>query len=493
MNSIEKLCLLVAVVFCLLKLTASEELQHAMGLITPLDSSSISQVLLKQKYVLVEFFAQWCGHCKRFANEYSMAAEISRRNKLPVLFAVFDAIENETYVEKHDIRGYPAVILYINGHQVPYHGPRTHTDLVQWLEARLNYSGRPIFSSDSLKTILSENDILLLYLGKNDTKNFEVFQTYGQVSADMQLAYSTNTSVANDFFKGAVTGFDSSDYSIIFFKSGEEGRLLSSEFDLNVQLLDSFVEKHRYPLIMPVENESGINRIFHTQGYSLIFISNGIEAWNLTRYTRIVSEYRDKLHAFSCNDSSEFGRLVLDWLEVTDQQPRQGWIVANTNEDLFKFKASSINPVSIRELIMQVLSGKLGRDRVNVSDKDLLVNLNQVELDSLRGSGKQYFVLHYRLGLCAHNKLCQRKLNSFLLIARKLYYINEFEYCSLNYDQKMPLNPHFPALIPGVFLPKLSILSFALNKFDLIATKHWSNLKRFNKFLLRQFPTILDK
>jgi protein disulfide-isomerase-like protein len=493
MNSMEKLCLLVAVVFCLLRLTASEELLHVMDLITPLDSSSIDQVILKQKYVLVEFFAQWCGHCKRFANEYTLAAEMSRKNRLPVQFAIVDAIENEAYLEKHNIRGYPSVTLYINGHQVPYHGPRTHADLLQWLRERLNYTGRPIFSSDGLKSILSETEILLLYLGKNDTKSFEVFQTYGQVSVDMQLAYSTDKSLVQSFFKGTVKGFDSADFSIIFFKSGEEEQFLSSEIELNVQLLDSFVEKHRYPTIMPVENESGINRIFHTQGYSLIFISNGVETWNLTRYSRIVNEYRDRLRIFSCNDSSEFGRLVLDWLEVKGLQTKQGWIVANINEELFKFKANSINPVSIRELIMQVLSGKLGKDRVNVSDKDILINLNEVELDSLRGSGKHYFVIHYRLGVCSHNKYCQRKMNSFLLIARKLYFINEFEYCSLNYDQKMPTNPHFPALIPGVFFPKLSILGFPLNKFDLIQTKHWSNLQRFKRFLHRQFGTTFDK
>jgi thioredoxin 1 len=79
------------------------------------DTSFDDEVLKSTLPVLVDFFAPWCGPCRKFAptlNEIALLYE----NKIKVCKLNVDKYSKK--VDAYDIRGVPTLILFKNGKEV---------------------------------------------------------------------------------------------------------------------------------------------------------------------------------------------------------------------------------------------------------------------------------------------------------------------------------------------------------------------------------------
>lgn len=87
----------------------------------------------KNKDVLVEFYAPWCGHCKKLDPIWKQLASKYRMVK-SLVFGKMDATANE--VEGLEINGFPTIKLYKKDTNqiVDYDGDRTMADLTAFVE-----------------------------------------------------------------------------------------------------------------------------------------------------------------------------------------------------------------------------------------------------------------------------------------------------------------------------------------------------------------------
>lgn len=89
----------------------------------------------KYDYVLVEFYAPWCGHCKQLTPEYAKAAKVFKDDD-KVALAKVDATEEKDLAQKFGVRGYPT-IKWFKGHDSEtaheYGGGRKEPAISQWV------------------------------------------------------------------------------------------------------------------------------------------------------------------------------------------------------------------------------------------------------------------------------------------------------------------------------------------------------------------------
>lgn len=87
-----------------------------------LKDSNFSEFIDKNRYVMVEFYAPWCGHCQSLAPEYAAAAT---ELKGEVVLAKVDATEETVLAQKYEIQGFPTVFFFVEGVHRDYPGPRS--------------------------------------------------------------------------------------------------------------------------------------------------------------------------------------------------------------------------------------------------------------------------------------------------------------------------------------------------------------------------------
>ncbi|MCO5586323.1 hypothetical protein L7F22_040262 [Adiantum nelumboides] len=88
-----------------------------------LTSANFSQFLAANHYVMVEFYAPWCGHCQALAPEYATAATELKASG--VFLAKVDATLEAEIAQEHGVQGYPTIIFYVDGKPRPYSHHRT--------------------------------------------------------------------------------------------------------------------------------------------------------------------------------------------------------------------------------------------------------------------------------------------------------------------------------------------------------------------------------
>jgi len=87
----------------------------------------------KEKHVLVEFYAPWCGHCKKLVPIYDELGEKYKDSK-DIVIAKMDSTANE--VENVSIKGFPTIKLFKKGDNevVEYSGNRDLDGFVEFLD-----------------------------------------------------------------------------------------------------------------------------------------------------------------------------------------------------------------------------------------------------------------------------------------------------------------------------------------------------------------------
>lgn len=84
---------------------------------------NFTDVIEKNQYVLVEFYAPWCGHCQSLAPEYAAAATELKDDG--VVLAKIDATEENELAQEYSVQGFPTILFFVDGEHKPYTGGRT--------------------------------------------------------------------------------------------------------------------------------------------------------------------------------------------------------------------------------------------------------------------------------------------------------------------------------------------------------------------------------
>ncbi|XP_065882068.1 protein disulfide-isomerase 5-2 [Euphorbia lathyris] len=220
------------------------------GKVLELDESNFDSAISSFDFIFVDFYAPWCGHCKRLAPELDAAAPILAGLKKPIVIAKVDADKYSRLARKYDIDGYPTLKIFMHGVPVDYYGPRKSDVLVRYL--------RKFVAPD---VAILNSDLEIKDFVDAAGTNFPIFIGFGvneTIISSLGIKYKKKAwfSVASDFSDDIMVkyDFDKAPALLSIHPSYNEQSIFYGPFE--EKFLEDFIKQNFLPLVVPMNQET---------------------------------------------------------------------------------------------------------------------------------------------------------------------------------------------------------------------------------------------
>ncbi|KAG2320444.1 hypothetical protein Bca4012_056517 [Brassica carinata] len=220
------------------------------GTVLELTDSNFESAISTFDCVFVDFYAPWCGHCKRLNPELDAAAPILAKLKQPIIIAKLNADKYSRLARKLEIDAFPTLMLYNHGVPMEYYGPRKADLLVRYLKKFVAPDVAVLESDSHVKDFVEDagtsfpvfigfglNESLISGLGRKYKKK-AWFAVAKDASEDVMVSY--------DFDKAPALVAQHPAYNehSVFYGPFEDG------------FLEEFVKQNFLPLILPINRDT---------------------------------------------------------------------------------------------------------------------------------------------------------------------------------------------------------------------------------------------
>lgn len=327
---------LVLSIFALLVSTYAAEFEREDEVIV-LTDDNFDAVITENENVLIEFYAPWCGHCKKLAPEYAKAAQALKEEGSELQLAKLDATEHKNAAEKFGVRGYPTLKFFQGGEASDYNGPREAKGIVNWLKKKTGFAATKLATVEEAKKFVEDNKVAPIgFFAAEDSDEAKAYIGAAKLEDDLAYGFATSEEIA--------TALEAELGAVVVFKQFDQGRV-NFDGEWEAKAIKSFVSDNALPLFIEFSQEAA-QKIFSgsVKNHLLLFAAKDDE--NFSTYEKNFSElaklYKGKvLMVFVDQGKPENGRIA-EFFGVTAEDPATARFIDLTGQ-LKKFKPEEDN------------------------------------------------------------------------------------------------------------------------------------------------------
>ncbi|KAL5565666.1 hypothetical protein UlMin_028830 [Ulmus minor] len=282
-----------------------------------LKERNFTDVIENNKFVMVEFYAPWCGHCQALAPEYAAAAtELKGEN---VVLAKVDATEENELSQEYDVQGFPTIHFFVDGVHKPYAGPRTKEGIVTWIKKKIGPGINNITTIEEAEKILnSESKVVLGYLNSLVGSESDELASASRLEDDVNFYQTVNPDVAKLF---QIDPKVKRPALVLLKKEPDNLSLYDGKFDKSS--ITEFVFSNKLPLVTIFTRENA-PAIFEStiKKQLLLFATSNDSEKVLPIFREVAKSFKGKLIlVYVETDNEDVGKPVSDYFGVSGDAP----------------------------------------------------------------------------------------------------------------------------------------------------------------------------
>jgi protein disulfide-isomerase A1 len=427
----------------LLLAVSAEEIKTDEGVLV-LTKGTYEQAITDNQFILVEFYAPWCGHCKALAPEFVKAAKALEDAGSEIKLAKVDATEESELAEQNQIRGYPTLKFYRNGKSSDYSGGRTADEIVNWLNKKTGPAAKTLETTEELKTFTEEPQVAVVGFFKDveSTAAKEFLKAAGGID-DYPFAIVSKDELISE---NKVSGD-----AVVVFKKFDEGRNDLTD-DLTEENIAKFVKGNALPLIVDFNHETA-QKVFggEIRSHVLMFLSK--EAGHYEKYLetqkKVAPEYKDKVLFVSINTDDEDHGRILEFFGMKKEEVPAARVIKLADE-MAKYKPTTDvlggDGSEMRQFVNDFLDGKLKQHLLSQElpedwDKAPVKVLVATNFDEVALDAEKNVLVEFYAPWCGHCKqlapiydqLAEKFAEDKTIVVAKIdSTVNELEHTKIN-------------------------------------------------------------
>ncbi|KAK7162146.1 hypothetical protein R3I94_004711 [Phoxinus phoxinus] len=325
-----------------------------------LHSVNFDRALSENKYLLVEFYAPWCGHCRSLEPIYAEVAGLLKNGSSDVRLAKVDASEEKELANEFSVGGFPTLKFFKDGNRqnvTDFSGKRTVKGITMWLERHTGPSATVLSDVKSAEALLDANEVVVVgFFQDLEGDKAKTFYDVTLIAVDYVFGITSNP----ELFKKYNVQSD----SMVLFKKFDEKRadMPLSEEELDKGDLISFIHSNSIKLVIPF-NEENADQIFSSKvrKHMLLFLNTTVESQNalLEDFRDVASEFKEKVLFITLDVTSDKAEHVLKYFSLSESDAPIIRLINTEKVVTYAMEGSTINKDTLRTFCQGVLDGNV--------------------------------------------------------------------------------------------------------------------------------------
>ncbi|OIT05272.1 PREDICTED: protein disulfide isomerase-like 1-6 [Nicotiana attenuata] len=223
----------------------SEFVSKAQRIVLELNNDNTKRAIDGNEYVLVLGYAPWCVRSAELMPKFAEAATALKELGSPLLMAKIDAERYPKIASTLDIKGFPTLLLFVNGTSQPYTGGFSAEELVIWARKKTGVPVIRISSDAEASQFLNKYSMFVVGLfDKSEGPDYNEFTKAAKMDNEIQFVETSNAEIAKHLFPN----FKPTNLFLGLVKSEPE-KYSEYEGTFSTEGILQFLDDNKFPLI----------------------------------------------------------------------------------------------------------------------------------------------------------------------------------------------------------------------------------------------------